>query len=110
MPLTKVLSDNLNILRKYSCEFREIFKVELWKFWLDNIVGFDIVAFDKFLRDTGCYSQLPDSYSMKEAIEKKYGQRAVQVILRVSGARNQVSAMQRDLPNIKSQKDRGEDK
>lgn len=88
MTLTKVLSDNLSILRKYNEEFRNIFKVELRKFWLNNIFGFDIVAFDEFLKDTGCYSQLPDSCSMKEAIEKKYGQRASQVILRVSGVKD----------------------
>ena len=79
MTLTKVLLDNISILRKYNEEFRNIFKVLLKKFWINNLVGFDIVAFDEFL-------ETPQNYSMRQIIEEKYGERAVYVILRLIGA------------------------
>lgn len=81
MTLTKVVSDNLSILRKYNEEFRNIFKVPLKKFWINNLVGFDIVAFDEFL-------ETPQNYSMRQIIEEKYGKRAVQVILGLIGAKD----------------------
>lgn len=69
---------NLNTLRQYNEEFRNIFKVPLKKFWINNLVGFDIVAFDEFL-------ETPQNYSMRQIIEEKYGERAVYVILRLIG-------------------------
>lgn len=54
-------------------EFQRIFRMRLKLFWIDNILGFDIVAFDKAV---GC----PDGIALADHLRTKYGQRAVDLI------------------------------
>lgn len=54
-------------------EFQRIFGMPLKRFWIDNIMGFDIVAFDKAV---GC----PENMALGEYLPAKYGQRAFGLI------------------------------
>lgn len=58
-------------------EFRNTFGRFLSEFW-DKLFGFDIIKFDRFIRP-------PDGTSCKEAVETKYGKRAVEIILELNG-------------------------
>ncbi len=58
---------------KYGEEFRIIFGQPLKKFWESNLLGFDVIGFDEFINP-------PDGTSCAEAVEKRYGKRAVEVI------------------------------
>jgi len=51
------------------------FRVPLKKFWLGNIMGFDILAFDKWLE---CGER-----SCSEVVLEKYGQDAVNCVKRI---------------------------
>ena len=53
--------------------FQKIFGTRLKLFWQDNIFGFDIIAFDKWLK-------VPDGVSTNDCILEKYGQKGVDII------------------------------
>lgn len=54
-------------------EFQRIFGLRLKVFWIDNILGFDIVAFDKAV---GC----PADTALADHLLTTYGRRAVDLI------------------------------
>jgi len=62
-----------NKLSTKDIRFRNIFKVKLSEFWINNLLGFDIVKFDEYL-DT------PDGVSMSEHIEQVYGEAAHAIV------------------------------
>lgn len=64
---------NLDKLKRNYEPFRNIFKVKLSEFWINNLLGFDIVKFDEYL-DT------PDGVSMSEHIEQVYGEAAHAIV------------------------------
>lgn len=59
--------------RKLAPKFQETFGVPLSTYF-DNILGFDIVAFDEDVIKSG------DSKSMEETVRLKYSQEAVDLI------------------------------
>lgn len=67
-----VLKNRQNCL-KYKDVFCQVFKLYFTPYWDGNILGFDIVKFDK---DIGC----PDDISLKDFILKEYGQEGSDII------------------------------
>jgi hypothetical protein len=57
-------------------EFQRVFKTRLRPFWQDNIFGFDIVGFDKWL-------EVPDNMSTRDFILDKYGQDGCDIVERL---------------------------
>ncbi len=57
-----------------NCDrFQKVFGTRLKPFWQNNIFGFDIVAFDKWL-------EVPDGTSTNDCILEKYGQEGLDII------------------------------
>lgn len=64
---------NLDKLKRNYDPFRNIFKVKLSVFWINNLLGFDIVKFDEYI-------ETPDGVSMSEHIEQVYGEVAHAIV------------------------------
>lgn len=55
-----------------AAQFKKYFGKNLWDYW-EPLFGFDIVKFDEFL-------ETPDDLSIKEYLEKEYGEDAMKLI------------------------------
>ena len=64
---------NKKLFSDHNVEFQKIFKVALNSYW-DIFTGFDVIAFD------GSFIKPPDGVSTRQAFEKKYGKRAVELV------------------------------
>ena len=64
---------NLDKFKRNYHPFRNIFKVKLSEFWINNLLGFDIVKFDEYI-------ETPDGVSMSEHIEQVYGEVAHAIV------------------------------
>ncbi len=57
-----------------NCDaFQAVFKTRLKPFWEGNILGFDVLAFDKWL-------DVPDGMSTNECILNRFGQEGLVII------------------------------
>jgi len=68
----RVLRNRMNCL-ELNMPFIEVFGVRLKKFWEGNILGFDVIAFDKFIEPE-------ENESTNDAILRKYGQEGLDII------------------------------
>lgn len=64
---------NLDKFKRNYHPFTNIFKVKLSVFWINNLLGFDIVKFDEYI-------ETPDGVSMSEHIEQVYGEVAHAIV------------------------------
>ncbi len=53
--------------------FLRVFGISLKHFWIDNILGFNVIAFDDWLKT-------PDGISTRDFIRQKYGDEAVAIV------------------------------
>ena len=67
-----ILMDNRKKEQTFSKPFKETFNINMHPFF-DYVMGFDVVAFDKYL-------EVPDGTSTKEFIAEKYGDDAVTLV------------------------------
>lgn len=67
-----ILMDNRKKERRFAKPFEQAFGVKMHPFF-DYVMGFDVVAFDKYL-------EVPDGTSTKEFIAEKYGDDAVTLV------------------------------
>jgi hypothetical protein len=58
---------------KLFLEFRQVFGVNLNDYWMNPILGFNIIKFDEFIQS--------GDRAMYEVIREKYGERGEQIIL-----------------------------
>lgn len=58
---------------KYWDHFIQVFGISMGKFWTDNLLGFDVIRFDEWLKP-------PDGTSTSQHIIDKYGEEAEQMI------------------------------
>ena len=71
-----ILKNRMKTLDNCS-EFCQTFNnTSLKKFWPDNIVGFDVIAFDEFIKPK-------ENESTYEAVERQFGVKAVELIKRL---------------------------
>lgn len=54
-------------------EFQRIFGTQMKPFWINNICGFDIIAFDKWLKT-------PNGLSMHEYVKEKFGSKGLSMV------------------------------
>jgi len=54
-------------------EFQRVFKTRMKPFWENNMLGFDVLAFDKWL-------DVPEDMSMRTFVLDKYGRDGVKVL------------------------------
>ena len=59
-------------------EFSRVFKVPLRKFWEGNLLGFDIIGFDKWLQQQTGYDE--ETMSVSDAVIAHFGQAGNEVI------------------------------
>lgn len=72
--ITEMCYNNLQLLKKYNEPFRRIFGMRLTTFWTNNLLGFDIVKFDKALNT-------PDGTSMSDFLLEKYGKEGRNIVM-----------------------------
>ena len=72
-----VLRNRMSCL-ELNMPFLKIFGVRLKKFWEGNILGLDIIAFDKFIDPK-------DNESTNDAILRKFGQEGLDIIDKLLG-------------------------
>ena len=71
------LRNRLNSL-ELNMPFLKVFGVRLKKFWEGNILGLDVIAFDKFIDPK-------ENESLNDAIKRKYGQEGLDIIDKLLG-------------------------
>lgn len=72
LPINHILKNRMACLDNCNA-FQKIFGIRLVNYWEGNILGFDILKFDKFI-------QPEENESLNSAISRKYGQKGLQVI------------------------------
>ena len=68
----RILKNRMNTL-ELNMPFLKVFGVRLKLYWDGNILGFDVLKFDKFL----CPEQNESSF---DCIERKFGQEGIDII------------------------------
>ena len=72
-----ILRNRLAILAEKD-NFTKCFKTSVTPFWEGNILGFDIVKFEEWMK-------VPDGISLVSAIQTKYGNEGVRIINELLG-------------------------
>ena len=76
IPLRDTCVKNAELRHKCCEDFQQIFGVALSKFWKGNITGFDVIAFDDWLKPH-------EGESTRDAVWRKYGYKGVSIIERL---------------------------
>jgi hypothetical protein len=71
--LKDIVVNNAKNFQKYANDFYRVFGVGLKKYWLNHILGFDIVTFDTEVIKSG-------EKAMAEVVREKYGEEGLQII------------------------------
>lgn len=71
------MNRNREIKRSLEGRFYEIFGIELDEFWVGNLLGFNIFAFDAYMN---MVHGVHDDISIEEFIQKTYGDEARGII------------------------------
>lgn len=71
------IAANMARMRNNAAEFQKTFGISLGRFF-NPLIGFDIIRFDEHFAP-------PEGQSLKEAVEERHGQKAVELILRLIG-------------------------
>lgn len=82
--LQNMIYKNRTNLLSMCGPFLQCFGTKINPFWIDNMIGFDIVAFDAWLK-------VCDGKSTKEFIFDQYGQKGVDIIETLLGSNQQAA-------------------
>jgi hypothetical protein len=71
--IKEILISNSKKFQQYADSFQRVFGVGLKKYWINHVLGFDIIKFDKEVIKSG-------ARSMAEVVKKKYGKEGLDLI------------------------------
>lgn len=81
-PSGKIILRNRLASLKLNVPFLQVFKVRLKTFWLGNLLGLDIIAFDQFI-------QPEENESCLDATRRRFDQEGVDIIRELLGMKNE---------------------
>jgi hypothetical protein len=71
--IKNILVNNSKKFQQYASSFQRVFGVSLRKYWLNHLLGFDIVKFDNEVVKSG-------DRCMSEVVKEKYGNDGLMII------------------------------